>query len=356
MGDNFCLLYDGNINNEITDKILDLSEYHFEIKMGFPKIKKKMTFLLAECFQNIIRHSGKINLNKSDKIDSGFFLTRNIDGVYYITSGNLIKNANVKGLKDQLENVNSLDKEGLRELYVDVLANKGFSKKGGAGLGLIEIARKSGQKIEYVFDEFNDEFSIFYNQVMLNPEVQISGDRSPRGLHFSEAIDYHRKMLSDGIIIVQKGDFSSNSILPVLEILEENLPNLLSHTHARKDAYHVIVEILQNISKFGVVADGKKEGIFLIRKGDSNFTISAGNYIEKFHIKKLEKQIQLLNKLNNNELKINYLKALGEDKLQDKGGARIELIEIARRAKGTIQFSFKEPKPDRYFFTISVTV
>ena len=66
--DNFCLLYAGNINDEITDKIIGLSEHHFENKEGFSQTKKKVSFLLAECFQNIIRHAGTESSIKIKKI------------------------------------------------------------------------------------------------------------------------------------------------------------------------------------------------------------------------------------------------------------------------------------------------
>jgi len=67
-------------------------------------------------------------------------------------------------------------------------------------------------------------------------------------------------------------------------------------------------------------------------------------------------QIKLLNSLPKEEVKNRYLAALtgkGKDK---KGGALIELIEIARRSKDSITYSFIEPKPGVFFFTISVTI
>jgi hypothetical protein len=36
-----------------------------------------------------------------------------------------------------------------------------ISEKGGAGLGLIDIAKKTGSKLSYQFKELNDEVSFF---------------------------------------------------------------------------------------------------------------------------------------------------------------------------------------------------
>jgi len=358
MGDNFCLLYDGDINDDITEKIMDLSEYNFDNKEGFSQTKKKVSFLLAECFQNVIRHGGKQDVDQLQNVNTGFFLTRNIDGIYFITSGNLIKNENVDSLKGQLNKINGLDKNSLRALYVDILANNPFSDKGGAGLGLIKIARKSNQKIEFAFHDFDDAYSIFYNQIVLRSQESNLESDNDNGFYISEAINYHKKMLDEGVLIIQKGDFSHSTILPVLEILEENLPNLFTRSQTRKNAYHVLVELLQNISKYAVEKDGKKEGIFLIRKKGEHFIIGAGNFIEEFHIEALRLQIKMLNDLPKEELKNRYLTALtGEGKDKDKsGGALIELIEIARRSNEAISFDFLNPRPGKFFFTISVTI
>ena len=57
--------------------------------------------------------------------------------------------------------VNSLDSDELRGLYQMKLANDPRTDKGTAGLGLIDIARKSKSKLNYEFIEI-DEFSSFF--------------------------------------------------------------------------------------------------------------------------------------------------------------------------------------------------
>ena len=52
-------------------------------------------------------------------------------------------------------------KEQLKEYYKEVLSEGGFSDKGGGGLGMIDIARKSGQKLNYHFTEIDETFSFF---------------------------------------------------------------------------------------------------------------------------------------------------------------------------------------------------
>lgn len=350
--DNFCLLYDGNIVDEVTDKIIDLSENYLSGEKDFEKSKKKISFLLAECFQNIIRHQVKAQPEKSLEPDKGFFLLRNIQGLLLITSGNLIKNQEIANLKASLDKVNSMDPENLKEMYLTILAGGVISAKGGAGLGLIEIARKSGQKIEFVFEDFNHSYAIFYSQVMLKPQGYTFESKVPGVDYLHQAINYHKILLREHILIMQKGDFSKGSVLPVMEIVKKNLENLFNQAFDKKEAYHILVELLQNLGKYALEENNRREGIFLIRKENNHLVITTGNYIKNEDIHPLSSQLDMLNKMGKTELKEKYLKALNEEEKE----LRLELIEIARRSSGPVYYEFKETFDHRIFVIISVKV
>ncbi len=347
--DSFCLLYDGNIVDEVTDKIIDLSDFNYLGQDNYKRTRKKVSFLLAECFQNIIRHGENLFQSQTNEVDFGFFLTRHINDTYFITSANLIKTGKVANLKSQLNKVNSLDKESLKALYLDMLENKSFSEKGGAGLGLIEIARKSGQKIEYVVDEYQDDYSIFYNQIMLKDEKQIA---EHSGYRIVEAMELHRKMMTEEIIMVQKGDFSKNFINPILNILDKNIKEVNKQANPRRKTYHVLVELIQNMSKYAIKLNDKKEGAFLLKRRDNGLIISAGNFIEKQHVEPLERQLSRINTLTKKEIKLNYLKALNDEHPE----IRIELLEIAKHIDGPVEFSFIHSVNGQIFFAITVVV
>jgi hypothetical protein len=68
---------------------------------------------------------------------------------------------NVNFLESKLSEINSLDKEGLKELYKSIIKSSQLSEKGGAGLGFVDMARKSGQKLEYHFNKIDDKYSFF---------------------------------------------------------------------------------------------------------------------------------------------------------------------------------------------------
>jgi hypothetical protein len=64
-----------------------------------------------------------------------------------------------------------LDKDGLKDLYKEIIKNTTISDKGGAGLGFVDMARKSGEKLEFSFPEMNADYSFFCIKVSVPREI-----------------------------------------------------------------------------------------------------------------------------------------------------------------------------------------
>jgi len=73
----------------------------------------------------------------------------------------VIENSKIDDLTKILDHINTLDKEGLKELYKTQMREGRLSEKGGAGLGFIDIARKTGRKLHYHFLPIDDETHFF---------------------------------------------------------------------------------------------------------------------------------------------------------------------------------------------------
>ena len=91
----------------------------------------------------------------------GIIVVSNNQSMYKIFSGNLIKSGQINDIKKAIDQINRFDKIKLRELYKQKLANGRLSNKGGAGLGFIDMARKTGGKIDYDFIKINNKLSLF---------------------------------------------------------------------------------------------------------------------------------------------------------------------------------------------------
>jgi hypothetical protein len=144
------LVYDGEVNHNVIRAFTDLTSNELEIKNEPNPIKKKVFNVMVESLQNISKHAVCID-KVNTKHGRGILLISEDKNSYNITTGNIIN----------INNVNSKNKEELRELFKERLSKGRLSEKGGAGLGFIDIAKKSGNNIEYHFEKVNDKYSFF---------------------------------------------------------------------------------------------------------------------------------------------------------------------------------------------------
>ncbi len=154
------LSFKGDITSELLTSILQIMESKLENLQEEPKVKKKVYNVLVECLQNLYHHMDEVD-HTADRTRSAIFMIGKLDNQYTIITGNYIRAENVSGLDNRLQEINALSTEELKEYYKKVLANGEMSAKGGGGLGMIDIARKTGQKLNYNFMPIDDKYSFF---------------------------------------------------------------------------------------------------------------------------------------------------------------------------------------------------
>lgn len=155
------LAYEGEITHQITKAFTTLTENNMSRESDPSSVQKKVFHVMVECLQNISKHAECREDDSGAQDGRGIFMVSKADNEYNITTGNVIKTPNVPGLRKMLENINNLDGEGLKKLYKQQMREGRLSEKGGAGLGFIDIARKTGEKLIFSFLEIDEEKSFF---------------------------------------------------------------------------------------------------------------------------------------------------------------------------------------------------
>jgi hypothetical protein len=160
---NIMLSFKGDVTSELLTSILQIMESKLDNMQEEPKVKRKVYNVLVECLQNLYHHMDEIDQNDkvAEKGRAAIFMIGRVDNQYNIITGNYVKSDNVNPLKGRIDTINSLSKEELKEYYKTVLNNGEMSQKGGGGLGFIDIARKSGEKLAYNFLPVDDRYSFF---------------------------------------------------------------------------------------------------------------------------------------------------------------------------------------------------
>ncbi len=167
---NILLSFKGDVTSDLLTSILQIMESKMDNLQEDSKTKKKVYNVLVECLQNLYHHMDDTATDTAEGQRSAIFMIGKMDNMYNVITGNYIYNENVPGLKKRLDDVNSLSKEELKEYYKQILNNGEMSLKGGGGLGMIDIARKTGQKLHYNFMPIDDKISFFSLNIKISQQ------------------------------------------------------------------------------------------------------------------------------------------------------------------------------------------
>lgn len=172
---NIVLSFKGHIDAGLLSSILDIMENKLKTISEPSKIQKKVYNVLVECLQNLYHHinesnifSGKQGKDLDELEKSAIFMIGKEEDAYKIFTGNQILSQDVEDLKNKIDNINGLNRKELKMLYQDILNNGQLSAKGGGGLGLVDIARKSGNKLNYSFEKMNEDLSFFTLEIKVS--------------------------------------------------------------------------------------------------------------------------------------------------------------------------------------------
>jgi hypothetical protein len=170
--ENVILTYRGNIDSEIINNILDTVENKMVEGDENPRLRKKVYNVLVESLQNLFHHVDKVPGDFEDQESEkfGILIIKKDAGAYNINTGNFVHSDNVEKLEEKIKRINRSSHEEIKELYKFILNHQRISAKGGGGLGLVDIARKTGNKLDYSFVRYNDDYSFFYLSILVKEE------------------------------------------------------------------------------------------------------------------------------------------------------------------------------------------
>jgi len=156
------LAYKGSITSDLINDILEAVEKKLEEANAESRLRKKIYNVLVESLQNLFHHIETVHEGINEDLDPKFgVLIIEREGEFYkVTTGNFINSKRTKFLKEKIDKINSLTRDELKDMYKFILNHQKLSAKGGGGLGLVDIARKSGNKLEYEFYVYNDNYSV----------------------------------------------------------------------------------------------------------------------------------------------------------------------------------------------------
>ncbi len=342
-----CLLISGYFDDSLTYPIIS---YVTDSQIDNKKSSKKMSFLVAESFQNIVRHGyEKSEENVISKLKEGCFAMLKTGSEITISTTNSIENGKVDKLEIDLNRLAQLDKDNLKSEFFNVLSNNVSTEAGGAGLGLIQIMRKTGSQFDFCFSKKEDDISYVHFDIYFNEDKEANIKANTLDTNIL------RKMcLEENILFLRKGLFNHDTFIQLSSVLENKANS--EGQHHNTNLFYIFVELIQNIYKHGLSNEnGDVPGLFYVQEYKDYFYFSSQNLSSIENAAITTKRIEDLNKLLPKELLSLYKQRLTEEvSFGEKKSGDIGLIEILKESKNPLTCITSPVSDDSCFLTISV--
>jgi hypothetical protein len=355
IAERLMLVYRGDVTNENYIPLLMLLEKEME-NSDFEFIGRKRLFMFVlESLQNVSRYS-----DQSQLADMSLVVYSKTDTGYTVTTANALPADKISGLKSNLDVINNLQPEEIRKVYRQMLSEAEYNDKGGAGLGLIEMARRTGNKLDYDFVPLDEKFSYFILSKTVNSAAQ-GGNSGKTGssFHSVDISNLERIMADNNIYFIWSGHLSTDVENEVLTFTETRLAEEDIEMSLRRRIFGVLVEILGNVAMY---SPGKKAEqqfgmpVAIIKVEQEEYSLTTGNLINNGDVDDLKIKLELINNFDDIGLKELFRSSLSGQNKDSKSTGNLGLIDMAMKSGSKLVYQFEKINDLYSYFSLTVKV
>lgn len=159
----FC--YSGPISQPVMVEIGNALRQKMQHEATGKSVISKTFSILVEQVQNIMHYSAeKTILDTLDniKISMGIVAVGYENNRYFVSSGNMIRKEDQKRISSMIDAINRMNPDEKKQYYRDIRKKTNSDNKSkGAGLGFIEMARKSDSPVDFDFIDIDNDYCFF---------------------------------------------------------------------------------------------------------------------------------------------------------------------------------------------------
>jgi hypothetical protein len=163
---------------------------------------------------------------------------------------------------------------------------------------------------------------------------------------------------------MHKGELTFDLVTALIESLEGRVNNIEPERKIQRVFYSVVTECIQNLyyhmdevrDQEVVNTYDSKSGLILVMARKRFFRVLTGNFIPNHSIPVLQRSLDKINDMDYDELRDYYKEILSNGKYSDKGTAGLGFVEIAKKAKSQLQYSFQQITDEYSYFTFQVRI
>jgi hypothetical protein len=154
------LVFEGQVTLQVMKTLTALVEDALE-EIEDDLVMRRVYHVLMESLQNINRHAETYEYRGHPYPGRGVILVAKNKERYQVTTGNIIETSHMDELAMFLGKLNNMDLDALDDIYNKQVRENSDTPKSIAGLGFIDIRRKTGTPLDYSFITIDDETSFF---------------------------------------------------------------------------------------------------------------------------------------------------------------------------------------------------
>lgn len=162
---NILLCFNGPFSQGLIEEIGSALKKYLQSEAASSSSSLDIFAVYIEIAQNIREYSAARGYREADA-SATVVISRDGQGRYEISAGNIVEPADGQALVERINGLAAMDKAELKALYKEQI-RKPREDEGGAGLGLIDIARKAGAPISCSLHPTGGSRSLFSLRVVI---------------------------------------------------------------------------------------------------------------------------------------------------------------------------------------------
>lgn len=228
-GDRLVFAYSGGFHDDHAGRLITLGENVAACHETPGDVRGRLAFIMVEVYQNILRHRATVPLALEQGAGRSLFALRCGGAGRVVAAVNPVSRDRSPGLSAALDRLKDMPPERLKGLLIEGLEKEQTQHRRGAGLGLIEMARRSGGKLFHGIGGLSDMHDLFTMVVCL-------GQTPPQAEVMIAMDELHGTMVRGKVSLLLAGEFPMGARDAVRAMLEDGADGSSERGRAFQDA------------------------------------------------------------------------------------------------------------------------
>ena len=158
----FC--FNGPTSQSVVEGVGEAIRQRMDLEAVDMNTVRRVFAIFVEQIQNVVNYSSErkpVRPGDPKGVSYGVIVIGREDGKYYVMCGNKVESDKGRRLAEKIRRIQPMNKAELKEYYKAQRRNGPGSDSLGAGLGLIEMARRATEPLKFSITALNERESFF---------------------------------------------------------------------------------------------------------------------------------------------------------------------------------------------------